>query len=70
MGIIQSDLQWRKLTPLECERLQTTGDNYTQFWIDNKNNKVRISNSARYKMVGNGWTIDMITHFFKHIKKD
>lgn len=47
----------RKLTPIECERLQTVPDNYT----------AGVSNSQRYKMLGNGWTIDVIAHIFKHI---
>jgi len=44
--------QYRKLTPIECERLQTVPDNYTN----------HVSNSQRYKMLGNGWTVDVITH--------
>ena len=43
---------WRKLTPLECERLQTMPDNYTN----------HVSKTQRYKMIGNGWTIDVIAH--------
>ena len=42
----------RKLTPLECERLQTVPDNYTSC----------ISDSQRYKCLGNGWTVDVIAH--------
>jgi DNA (cytosine-5)-methyltransferase 3A len=48
----------RKLTPVECERLQTVPDNYTN----------HVSNSQRYKMLGNGWTVDVIVEFFKNIK--
>jgi len=52
---------YRKLTPLECERLQTIPDNYT---------KVEgISNSQRYKMVGNGFTVDVIAHILKNMSK-
>jgi site-specific DNA-cytosine methylase len=51
------DKQWRKLTPLECERLQTVPDNYTS----------SVSNTQRYKMLGNGWTVDVIAHIFKNI---
>lgn len=46
--------KWRKLTPLECERLQTVPDGYTE----------GVSNTQRYKMLGNGWTVDVITHIF------
>ena len=51
-------LFYRKLTPLECERLQCLPDNYT----DN------VSNSQRYKMIGNGWTVDVIAHILKGIR--
>ena len=50
--------RWRKLTPLECERLQTVPDGYT----------VGVSNSQRYKMLGNGWTVDVISHIFKNME--
>ena len=42
----------RKLTPVEAERLQTLPDNYT----------AEISNTQRYKCIGNGWTVDVIAH--------
>jgi DNA-cytosine methyltransferase len=45
---------YRKLTPIECERLQTVPDNYT----------AHVSNTQRYKMLGNGWTVDVIAHIF------
>lgn len=51
----------RKLTPVECERLQTLPDNYTQ--CDG------VSETARYKALGNGWTVDVIAHIFKNILK-
>ena len=50
----------RRLTPIECERLQTLPDNYTEW----------VSNSQRYKMLGNGWTVDVIAHIFREIFKD
>ena len=46
-------------TPLECERAQTIPDNYTS----------TVSNTQRYKMIGNGWTIDVISHIFSFILK-
>jgi site-specific DNA-cytosine methylase len=57
-GFLVSDLEaakWRKLTPVECERLQTVPDNYTE----------GVSNTQRYKMLGNGWTVDVIAHILK-----
>jgi DNA (cytosine-5)-methyltransferase 3A len=52
------DSKIRRLTPIECERLQTVRDNYTN----------HVSDSQRYKMLGNGWTVDVIAHFFKYMK--
>ena len=58
---------WRKLTPIECERLQTVPDNYTSKGIrDGK--EVKISNTQRYKMLGNGWTINVIAHIFESLR--
>jgi DNA-cytosine methyltransferase len=48
----------RKLTPIECERLQTFNDNYTD----------GLSNTQRYKALGNSWTVDVIAHIFKNLK--
>jgi DNA (cytosine-5)-methyltransferase 3A len=55
-----SDTAWRKLTPIECERLQTVPDNYTQ----------GVSNTQRYRMLGNGWTVDVIAHILRGIGGD
>lgn len=50
--------KWRKLTPEECEAIQTVPKGYTEgvpdFW--------------RYHMLGNGWTVDVIAHIFKGLK--
>ena len=53
-------LSWRKLTPLECERLQTVPDGYTE----------GASKTQRYRMLGNGWTIDVIAHIFSYMDKE
>ncbi len=47
----------RRLTPIECERLQTVADNYTN----------HVSDSQRYKMLGNGWTVDVIAYLFSYL---
>ncbi len=49
----------RKLTPLECERLQGLPDNYTS----------SFSNTTRYKMIGNGFTIPVIRYILSFIGK-
>lgn len=51
---------YRKLLPIECERLQTVPDNYT----------AHVSNTQRYKMLGNGWTVDVIAHILKNMETD
>jgi len=56
--VIVDELTWRKLTPLECERLQTVPDGYTE----------GVSNTQRYKMLGNGFTVDVIAHILKGIR--
>lgn len=55
---IKKQQKIRRLTPIECERLQTVADNYTN----------HVSDSQRYKMLGNGWTIDVIAHILNYIK--
>ena len=50
---------YRKLTPMECERLQTVPDNYTN----------HVSNTQRYKMLGNGWTVEVVAEIFKGLKE-
>ena len=54
-GVIKERL--RKLTPLECERLQLFPDGYTE----------GVSNTQRYKALGNSWTVDVIAHIFKQL---
>ena len=59
-SLIDEKLYYRKLTPIECERLQTLPDQYTS----------GVSTSQRYKMLGNGWTVDVITHILKQLYGD
>lgn len=54
------DYAFRKLSPIECERLQTLPDNYTE----------GVSDTQRYKCIGNGWTVDVIAHIFSFIWED
>ena len=53
-NVLVSNTTYRKLTCLECERLMTVPDNYTE----------GVSNTQRYKMLGNGWSVDVIKHIF------
>ena len=58
-GLYHDDYCIRKLTPVECERLQTVPDEYTN----------HISNSQRHKMLGNGFTVDVIAHILQTLKQ-
>lgn len=53
--IYYPELKYRKLTPIECERLQTFPDNWTDC----------VSNTQRYKSLGNAWTVDVVAHILQ-----
>ena len=55
--VAHEDLTWRKLSPRECMRLQTVPDDYL----------MPVSNSQKYKLLGNGWTIEVIKHIYKNM---
>lgn len=53
-AILENETKIRRLTPTECERLQTVPDGYTSC----------VSDTQRYRMLGNGWTVDVIAYIF------
>ena len=55
--VIEPDV-CRRYSVVEAERLQTVPDNYTK----------SVSASQRYKMLGNGWTVDVVAHIFSFMK--
>jgi DNA-cytosine methyltransferase len=57
-GEVNGELKFRRITPIEAERLQTVPDNYTN----------HVTKNQRYHMLGNGWTVDVIAHIFKNLK--
>ena len=59
-GVVTDDLKVRRLTPLECERLQGFSDHWTKFGEDGR----LISDSERYKFTGNAVTVPVIQHIF------
>jgi site-specific DNA-cytosine methylase len=79
----EEKLYWRNLTPLECERLQTVPDGYTEYGNFDDGKRIiddvlvhhfvedirHISNTQRYKMLGNGWTVAVISHIMKNMEK-
>ena len=71
------EMYWRALTPLECERLQTVPDKYTEYGIfdfclerEHEEYKKSISKSQRYKMLGNGFTVDVISTILKGVSNE
>ena len=58
--LTQVNKRIRRLTPIECERLQTVPDNYTN----------HVSDTQRYRMLGNGWTVDVIVHLLNYLPKN
>lgn len=52
---------YRRLSPIECERLQTISDNYTEEDVNGK----KLSYTQRWKMLGNAWTVDVISYILK-----
>ena len=56
----------RRLTPLECERLQTLPDHYTKFGIIN-DKIVKISDRQRYITIGNAWTLKVIEYIYNYL---
>lgn len=57
----------RKISPIEAERFQTLSDNYTQFGKFGDEIKP-ISHTKRFEVIGNGWTVDIISHIFSYLK--
>lgn len=61
VNVVEGDKIYRRLSPIEVERLQTLPDDYTKC--------EGVSNTKRYEMIGNGWTVDVIAHILKGLKE-
>ena len=59
-NMVLKDARIRKLSPTECERLQTVPDGYTK----------AASDTQRYRMLGNGWNVDTIVHILSYMDHD
>ena len=58
-SMVEIDFKIRKLTPTECMRLQGLPDGYCD----------GVSNSQQYKMLGNGFCVDVVSHILSFINK-
>lgn len=70
MDILVQQGEFRRLTPLEAERLQTLPDNWTKYGIDENGKTFEVSDNQRFKCIGNGWTRKVITHILSFLPKD
>lgn len=64
---VDADMKIRRLTPRECERLMSWPDDWTRWGIDEKGNKVEISDTQRYKMAGNGVVSNVIKWLIENV---
>jgi DNA (cytosine-5)-methyltransferase 1 len=58
---VDDGVQIRRLTPTECERLQGFPDDWTKYGLNHKSEIVEISDTQRYKCLGNAVTTNVIT---------
>jgi len=65
---LKQDTIIRRLTPIECERLQDYPDNWTQYGINENGEQVEISDTQRYKTLGNSITVKVAEEIFKVIR--
>lgn len=66
-SMIMENYKIRKLTPIECERLQSLQDGFTEKGLNENNEEVLISNTQRYKALGNGFNCKVIEHIIKNL---
>lgn len=66
-GLFKVGSRIRKLIPLECERLQGLPDNWTKWGIDEKGTKFQQSDRQRYKLCGNGITVNVAEEIVRRI---
>lgn len=72
MGILaqsETEIGIRKLTPMECERVQGFPDEWTKYGVKDNGETIEISDSQRYKQLGNAVTVNVIEHFGKALRR-
>ena len=66
-NLLLENLRIRRLTPVECERLQGFPDFWTEWGINENGEAVKISDTQRYKMLGNAVTTRVVTFLGRRI---
>ena len=67
-NVYLGDETYKKTCPIEVERLQTLPDNYTEYGIKD-GQLIKIPKTRRFEAIGNGWTVDVISHILSFMKK-
>lgn len=65
--LVDDGMKIRRLTPVECERLQGFPDGWTEWGIDENGKKVKISDTQRYRTLGNAVTTDVVAEIVKRL---
>jgi len=65
--VFDGNIKIRRLTPVECERLQGFPDGWTAKGIDDDGNEIVISDSQRYKCLGNAVTVNVVAEIIKEL---
>lgn len=69
MTVLKTNNRLRRLMPIEVEKLQGFPPGWTEEGIDDNGNIVKISDTRRYKSLGNAVSVPVIEFIFKHIMK-
>lgn len=67
--VLTGDIRIRRLTPRECERLQGFPDDWTRWGINDKGERVEISDTQRYRMMGNAVTVNVVEFIVRRLPK-
>jgi len=68
MTVLNGGCGLRRLMPIECERLQGFPDGWTAKGIDDDGNEVVISDTQRYKCLGNAVTVNVVEFIGRHLR--
>lgn len=70
IGDIEAQIDYSRIDPDDCADMQELTNLAYIKGLDDDGNEVEISNTQRYKGIGNGWTIDVIAHILKNMQSN